>query len=109
VKQTSRIKVRKQVNSNSQLYWDDNFFFGVATELGTTGLCLEIKDTKAVSFHKMLGQDDLHTMRTVKPLVGLLLNEDAGDFLSNRFVAEIYAVEETNGKIALELIFPEKF
>ncbi len=108
--QTSRKKVRKQVNSNSQLYWDGNFFFGVATELGTTGLRLEIEDKKAVSSHKMLGQQDLHTMRTVKPLVGLLLNQDVENFSSNRFVAEIYAVEEqANGKIAIELIFPEKF
>ncbi|WP_442944262.1 UDP-forming cellulose synthase catalytic subunit [Nostoc sp.] len=108
--QTSRKKVRKQVNSNSQLYWDGNFFFGVATELGTTGLRLEIEDKKAVSSHKMLGQQDLHTMRTAKPLVGLLLNQDADNLSSNRFVAEIYAIEEqTNGKIAIELIFPEKF
>jgi cellulose synthase (UDP-forming) len=49
-------------------------------------------------------------MRTVKPLVGLLLNEDEDNLSSNRFVAEIYAVEEqANGKIALELNFPEKF
>lgn len=110
IKQTSRKKVRKQVNSNSQLYWDGNFFFGVATELGTTGLRLEIEDKKAVSSHKMLGQQDLHTMRTVKPLVGLLLNEDGDNVSSNRFVAEIYVVEEeVNGKIAIELIFPEKF
>ncbi|MBD2730989.1 UDP-forming cellulose synthase catalytic subunit [Nostoc sp. FACHB-892] len=110
VKQTSRKKVRKQVNSHSRLYWDGNFFFAVATELGTTGLRLEIEDTKAVSSHKMLGQQDLHTMRTVKPLVGLLLNEDEDNLSSNRFVAEIYAVEEqANGKIALELNFPEKF
>ncbi|WP_442937117.1 UDP-forming cellulose synthase catalytic subunit [Nostoc sp.] len=108
--QTSRKKVRKQVNTNSQLYWDGNFFFGVATELGTTGLRLEIEDKKAVSSHKMIGQQDLHTMRTVKPLVGLLLNQDADNLSSNRFVAEIYAVEEqANGKIAIELIFPEKF
>lgn len=110
IKQTSRKKVRKQVNSNSQLYWDGNFFFGVATELGTTGLRLEIEDKKAVSSHKMLGQQDLHTMQTVKPLVGLLLNEDGDNVSSNRFVAEIYAVEEeASGKIAIELIFPEKF
>ncbi|MHC5896946.1 UDP-forming cellulose synthase catalytic subunit [Nostoc sp.] len=108
--QTSRKKVRKQVNTNSQLYWDGNFFFGVATELGTKGLRLEIEDKKAVSSHKMIGQQDLHTMRTVKPLVGLLLNQDADNLSSNRFVAEIYAVEEqANGKIAIELIFPEKF
>ncbi|MBN3874186.1 UDP-forming cellulose synthase catalytic subunit [uncultured Nostoc sp.] len=108
--QTSRKKVRKQVNTNSQLYWDGNFFFGVATELGTTGLRLEIEDKKAVSSHKMIGEQDLHTMRTVKPLVGLLLNQDADNLSSNRFVAEIYAIEEqANGKIAIELIFPEKF
>ncbi len=64
-------------------------------------------------------------MRTLKPLVGLLLNQDGDNLSASRFVAEITAVEEQpngkfvaeitaveeqpNGKIAIEFHFPEKF
>jgi cellulose synthase (UDP-forming) len=111
INHTNRKKVRKQVNTASQLYWDGHFFSGVATELGVTGLRLELADTKALTSNRILGQQDLHTMRTVKPLVGLLLGQDGDDSSSSsRFVAEIAAVEEqADGKIAIEFSFPEKF
>jgi cellulose synthase (UDP-forming) len=110
IKKTNRKKVRKQVHTASQLYWDGHFFSGIATELGVTGLRLELEDTKALSSNKILGQQDLHTMRTVKPLVGLLLNQNADHPSSSRFVAEIITVEEQpSGKIAIEFHFPEKF
>lgn len=110
IKQTSRKKVRKQVQTVGQLYWDGHFFSGVATELGITGLRLELEDTKAVSSNRILREQDWHTMRTLKPLVGLLLNQDGDNPSANRFVAEITAVEEQpNGKIAIEFYFPEKF
>ncbi|MBW4559760.1 MAG: UDP-forming cellulose synthase catalytic subunit [Mojavia pulchra JT2-VF2] len=110
IKQPSRKKVRKQVQTAGQLYWDGHFFSGIATELGVTGLRLELEDTKAASSNRVLEQQDLHTMRTVKPLVGLLLNHDAEYFSSNRFIAEVATVEEqASGKIAIEFHFPEKF
>ncbi len=110
IPRTNRKKVRKQVHTASQLYWDGHLFSGVATELGITGLRWELDDTRAISSNKVLGQQDLHTMRTVKPLVGLLLNQDADNLLSSRFVAEIATVEEqASGKIAIEFHFPEKF
>ncbi|BAY65912.1 cellulose synthase catalytic subunit [Calothrix brevissima NIES-22] len=110
IKQPSRKKVRKQVQTIGQLYWDGHFFSGVATELGVTGLRLELEDTKAVSSNRILREHDWHTMRTVKPLVGLLLNRDGDELSSSRFVAEITSVEEQpNGKIAIELNFPDKF
>jgi cellulose synthase (UDP-forming) len=102
-----RKKVRKQVHAIGQLYWDGQFFEGVATELGVTGLRLELQSKKALSSHKILGQQELHRMRTVKPLVGLLLNYEQGN--QSKFVAEITSVEEqANGKIGIELNFPEK-
>ncbi len=105
---STRRKVRKQVRGIGQLYWDGQFFGGVATELGVTGLRLELESKKAVSSNKMLGQQDLHKMRTVKPLVGLLLNQQQGN--QTRFVAEITSVEEqSDGKIGIELNFPDKF
>ncbi|AKG24627.1 cellulose synthase [Calothrix sp. 336/3] len=97
-------KVRKQVQSTGQLYWDGHFFPGVVTELGITGLRLELESKKALNADKFIGEQDLHTMRTVKPLVGLLLSQDS------RFVAEISSVsEQSNGTTVIEFNFPEKF
>ena len=109
MKPTTRKKVRKQVSALGDLYWDGHFFPGVATELGVTGLRLELESNKAKSADKLLGQEDLHRMRTVKPLVGLLLSQEDNSS-PRRFVAEISALQEdASGKIVIELNFPEKF
>jgi cellulose synthase (UDP-forming) len=109
IKPTTRKKVRKTVSAFSQLYWDGHFFPGLATELGVTGLRLELEGKKALSADKFIGEQDLHTMRLAKPLVGLLLSQETNNPSTNRFVAEISSVEETNGKISIELNFPHKF
>ena len=109
IKPTTRKKVRKTVSAFGQLYWDGHFFPGLATELGVTGLRLELEGKKALSADKFIGEQDLHTMRLAKPLVGLLLSEETNNPSPNRFVAEISSVEETNGKITIELNFPDKF
>ncbi|MEO0844514.1 MAG: cellulose synthase, partial [Cyanobacteria bacterium J06643_5] len=101
-------KIRKQVNTTAQLYWDGHFFSGFATELGLTGLRLELNSKKSVSSdNRLLGKKDLETMQNVKPLVGLLLTQNQDKPI--RFVAEINSVEEERGKVSIELNFPEKF
>jgi cellulose synthase (UDP-forming) len=110
VKSTSRKKVRKEVRAYGQIYWDGHFFSGVTTELGVTGIRLELEGNRAISSSRQLGQEDLHNMRTLKPLVGLLLSEEANSSNPNRFVAEISSVQEDkNGRIVIELNFPDKF
>ena len=105
---TTRKKVRKQVHATGQLYWDGQYFGGVATEIGVTGLRLELEGKRALSSDKTLGQQDLHTMRTVKPLVGLLLSREQGN--QTKLLVEISSVDEQpNGKINIELNFPDKF
>jgi cellulose synthase (UDP-forming) len=124
---TTPFKVRKQVRAVGQLYWDGHFFPGVATELGVTGVRLELEGNKALSAEKFIGQEDLHRMRTVKPLVGLLLSHqdnshdlsisteisdrdeldqlqqmddsrpNMDNIVPSRFIAEITAIEEDNG------------
>ena len=109
LKPASTKKVRKQVNTTAQLYWDGHFFSGVATELGVTGLRLELDSKKSLSSdNRLLGKKDLETMQNVKPLVGLLLSQSE-DSSPTRFVAEINLVEEERGKVSIELNFPEKF
>ncbi len=103
-------KVRKQVQAVGQLYWDGDFFSGVVVELGVSGLRLELESKKSTSGNKFLREQDLQTMRTIKPLVGLLLSQQPENSLPSRFVAEITAVEEDNsGKMTIELTFPDKF
>ncbi|MGF1673158.1 MAG: UDP-forming cellulose synthase catalytic subunit [Rivularia sp. (in: cyanobacteria)] len=110
LKPTTTKKIRKQVNTHAQLYWDGHFFSGVTTELGITGLRLELDSKKAISSDdRLLGKQDLEKMRNMKPLVGLLLNLKSENTPPTRFVAEINVVEEEQGKVAIELIFPEKF
>ncbi|MDY6900610.1 MAG: cellulose synthase, partial [Cyanobacteriota bacterium] len=108
LKPASTKKIRRQVNTTAQLYWDGHFFSGVATELGITGLRLELDSKKAISSdNRLLGKKDLETMQNVKPLVGLLLSH--GENAPTRFVAEVNLVEEERGKVSVELTFPEKF
>jgi cellulose synthase (UDP-forming) len=110
IKPTTRKQVRKQVNAVGELYWDGHFFPGIATELGVTGLRLEILGKKAKSGDRVLGQEDLHKMRHIKPLVGLLLSREEGNPSPSKLVAEISAAkEETNGKIVVDLNFPTQF
>lgn len=109
-KPSTQRKVRKQVQAYGQLYWDGHFFPGLTTELGVSGLRLELDGKRAISSGKQLGQQDLHNMRNAKPLVGLLLSENASSPTPNRFVAEITSVQEDpSGKISIELTFPDKF
>ncbi|MBW4510003.1 MAG: UDP-forming cellulose synthase catalytic subunit [Scytonematopsis contorta HA4267-MV1] len=110
LKVVERKKVRKQVQAYGQLYWDGHFFPGVATELGVTGLKLELEGKKAVSANKYLAENDFQTMRNIKPLVGLMLSEEANSTNPSKLVAEIINVEEgANGSVTVELNFPDKF
>jgi len=110
IKPTARKQVRKQVSAVGELYWDGHFFSGIATELGVTGLQLEISRKKAKSGERVLGQEDLHKMRSLKPLVGLLLSREEGNPSPSKLLAEISgAKEETNGKIIVDLNFPTQF
>ena len=109
MKSTQTKKVRKQVQAHGQIYWDGHFFPGMATELGVTGLRLELNSKRAVSSDKTLTQQDLQSMQKSKPLVGLLLSQEAAPVSPNRFVAEITSVIETGNGLAIEMNFPEKF
>lgn len=103
-------KVRKKVTAFGELYWDGHFFSGTATELGVTGLRLELDSRQSKSNQKTLTPQDLTTMQNAKPLVGLLLSQGLNHPSPTRFVAEISALEESeNGKTVIELSFPNKF
>ncbi|MUL35769.1 glycosyltransferase [Gloeocapsopsis dulcis] len=102
-------KVRKQVQTTAQIYWEGQFYTGEATELGTSSLKLEL-DYNSASSEKQLQQQDIEKMRQQQPLVGLLLE---GDNSANRFLAQITHVEicgnSDRSSVVIELRFPEQF
>lgn len=96
--------------ARGELYLDGDRFTGVTTELGVTGLRLELDSTKAKYSDKALAQKDLDKMQTIKPAVGLVLSKKLNNSKPSSFVAEIEAVEQDEtGKITIELKFPDKF
>jgi cellulose synthase (UDP-forming) len=102
IKPTTRKKIRKQVTACGQLYWEGRFLPGVVTELGVRNLRLDLDD-------KYFTEKDLHNMRVIKPLVGLLLSQEKESPTPSKLVAEITLVEQINNSVIIELNFPEKF
>ncbi|PIG94045.1 glycosyltransferase [Gloeocapsopsis sp. IPPAS B-1203] len=102
-------KVRKQVQTTAQIYWEGQFYAGEATELGTSSLKLELVCNSASS-EKQLQQQDIEKMRQQKPVVGLLLESTNS---ANRFLAQITHVEvsskNSGSSVIIELQFPEQF
>ncbi|KYC35977.1 cellulose synthase [Scytonema hofmannii PCC 7110] len=109
IKHSTRDKVRKQVSAVGEVYWDGHFFPGVATELGVTDLRLELEGRRATTGDRILRDEDLNRIRATKPMVGLLLSQQMGNLPPSKFVVEVSAVQEDNGRIVLELNFPLEF
>ncbi|NJM19435.1 MAG: UDP-forming cellulose synthase catalytic subunit [Richelia sp. RM2_1_2] len=103
-------QIRKEVLAFGELYLDGDRFTGTVTDLGVTGLRLKLDSTKAKSSDKVLGENDLYNMQTIKPPVGLLLSKELNKSQPSRFIAEVETVQADNtGKITVELKFPDKF
>jgi cellulose synthase (UDP-forming) len=110
-------KVRKRVQATAQLYWNGEFYLGEATEIGASSLRLELPGSTNSST-KMLEAQDLQKIQQEKPLVGLLLSQEATNLSANRLLAQIVAVEVLSAQenanfdspqVAIELTFPEQF
>ncbi|MBV6626017.1 MAG: UDP-forming cellulose synthase catalytic subunit [Rivularia sp. (in: Bacteria)] len=109
---TKHKQIRKQVQAFGELYLDGDRFTGVTTELGVTGLRLELDSSKAKYSTKVLGQNDFYNIQAVKPAVGLLLSKDKKIDISQsgRFIAEVDTLEKDGtGKITIDLKFPDRF
>ena len=111
------VKVRKRVQASAQLFWEGDFYLATVTAIGATSLRLELDDS-ITSNAKLLKPDNLKKMQQEKPLVGLLLSQDAISQSRERFLTQILSLEilvpgdsssSSPNKIALELSFPEQF
>lgn len=103
-KPEAKVVIRKQIHATAQLYWDGNFYVGTATEMNTRSLRLELNANSA--------PQDLETMKSQNPPVGLLLSQDHTDPLPKRLLAEVSFVQpdsnSANQAIAVELNFPKQ-
>jgi cellulose synthase (UDP-forming) len=89
-------KIRKQVQTRGQLYWEGRFYSGSVTELGMRSLRLELEVPPNV----------VETLKQNKPVVGLLL--ESGAALPQRLLALVQTVEPMVQGVAIEMSFPQK-
>ncbi|HEY9633357.1 MAG TPA: UDP-forming cellulose synthase catalytic subunit [Coleofasciculaceae cyanobacterium] len=110
-------RVRKHVQADAQLYWEEHFFPGEVTEFGARSLRIEL-DGNVISSTNTLQEQDLQKMQQDKPVVGLLVSKETINLLPKRFLAQVVAIEllsvqentgSTRRKVAIELNFPERF
>jgi cellulose synthase (UDP-forming) len=113
-KPAERTTLRKRIHAAVQLYWEGNIYSGVATEINSRTLRLELDTPTA---------PNLEQLRQIKPAVGVLLSQRSDDPQPKRLVAEIQTIEapvvdlslataSTRTRVevepvAIELIFPE--
>ncbi len=110
IQPASKKQIRKEVLAFSELHLDGDRFTGITTELGVTGLRLELDNAKAKSSAKVLRQQDLQKIQNIKPAVGLILSKESDNLKASRFIAEVDSVEkDQTGKITINLKFPDKF
>jgi cellulose synthase (UDP-forming) len=99
---STNTSVRKRIQANAQLYWNGQFYPAVATEINTRSLKLELE-------HYALPHSEL--LRTTRPMVGLLLSQDATEANPRRLLAQVEELQahtdEQGSRMVVELKFPE--
>ncbi len=95
-------RMRKKVQAAVQLYWEGNFYSGVAMEINSRSLRVELPSSNR----------ELEMMGDSGALVGLLLSQDAEETMPSRLLAQVVQVEQIKGSggnaMAVELSFPEQ-
>jgi cellulose synthase (UDP-forming) len=110
-------KLRKQVNAFAQLYWEGwegHSYTARVTELGTQDIRVELEGNNIFN---------LETMLQTRPLIGLLLSQEADDPQPASLLAKVESIEElvpvqaekrestlattASMRFRLELSFPE--
>lgn len=96
-------RLRKQIRTTVQLYWEGHFYSGTALEIDSLGLQIELPNAT----------QDLQQMGESSALVGLLLtpsNDSAA--LPSRLLGQVAKVEQISddqgSRTVVELLFPEQ-
>ena len=111
------VKVRKQVNAFTQLYWEGwegQSYTAKVTEIGTEDIRVEIEGSEVFN---------LEMMQSTQPLIGLLVSQDANELQPTSLLAQVETIEDLTPvnigiqknsqgaksqiRIAIELSFPE--
>lgn len=96
--------IRKTIRAAAQLYWNTQLFSGVATQIDSRSIRIELPG--AVARFKSMEQSQFP--------VGLLLSQDPNEPLPSRLLAKVAKVEESRPEggmppgVAIELVFPER-
>lgn len=99
------LRVRKQIQTPAQLYWEGHLYAAIAVEAGVQSLRLLI-DAPSIPNWEVLQRK--------KPVVGLLLNPEARNNASDRLLAVVDSVEvraipgSDSNQVAIELRFPQR-
>jgi cellulose synthase (UDP-forming) len=115
-KPAATMAVRKRVRAAAQLYWEGQFYAGIATEISSRSLHLKL-DVPSLP--------NMELLQRGKQAVGLLLSQNPDDPQPRRLVAQVETVQSTSEAAAtpsttvyrrsrssaeaieIELIFPE--
>lgn len=99
----SATAIRKRIRGAAQLYWEGHFLAGVATEISSRSLRLELMDDSL---------PNLEPMERTNAIVGLLLSQSPDEPTPKRLLAQVQKLEPfstaTGTGTAVELSFPEK-
>jgi cellulose synthase (UDP-forming) len=95
-------RMRKQVQAAVQVYWEGNFYSGVAREINSRSLRVELP----------ISPGELQLRGDAGALVGLLLSQDADEPIPSRLLAQVLQVEQIDdaygSRMAVELSFPDQ-
>ncbi len=95
-------RMRKKIEAAVQLYWEGQFYSGVAREINSRSLRIELP----------ANTQNLQRLGESGALVGLLLSQDATEPLPSRLLAQVIQVEQVidplGSNTTIELSFPEQ-
>ncbi|NJO43116.1 MAG: UDP-forming cellulose synthase catalytic subunit [Cyanobacteria bacterium CRU_2_1] len=89
--------VRKHIQAAAQLYWEGRFYPGVATEINSCSLRLEVN---AHNFR------DLERLQFDRPPVGILLSQTRNDPNADRLIAQVEQVNRS-ATASVTRLYPE--
>jgi cellulose synthase (UDP-forming) len=100
---SNNVHIRKQIRAHAQIYWKGSFYSGLATEIGNRSMRVEIAPGSI---------PDVDMLKTVQPLVGILISQDEGEAQPKRLLVQVEDVNqvsnERGSRVELELEFPDQ-
>lgn len=95
-------RIRKQIQAAIQLYWEGRFYSGIACEIDSKSLQVELSNSLS----------ELQKMGESGALVGLLLTPSDEGLTPSRLLGQVIQVDQVSDELGrrtvIELVFPEQ-